>query len=272
MSNSKSNDNSRDDDPEEEYREDIRAAIILKEIIPDLRKKEQLEIESLIDIGVGGSGASLIYGLIDSEIKVIAGLDSEYPSIPWFEITEWEDFSGKTIKSIEANIFDEKEIEDQLIKLELGQNYMFSIGYLNKTLHHLRENDCQFQEGKKCKLKIYQEGKECKIKYGYCKLQDCEEAVGKFLPEKIFNSLFQLANTLIISEYYSIGEDDDKEDSQGGYLNIIEIQGMLDKFLNKEYFVKFYKPNAGEITENNLKILLEKLKSLDHMVFVVKSK
>ena len=230
------------------YGRDIHQLIILQDIIDELSKSHT--ISSIMDVGTGSSAIGILLALKYNSIQKVFGIDSGSAGSPWSDTDKWQDFIGNNIKIhfVESNIFDTATITSHMKRYDIDK---FDICFIHQTLHHLRNNDCKYLNKGLCDNSNKK-----------CIMQGCEDAVGEFDSHGIFNHLFNFSNIVIISENYVIGKDEDKENSQGGYLEIPEIEDTFRKILLSQRNLKIYKPINKEYTQNGDRSVEESLKEI----------
>lgn len=229
------------------YGRDIHQLIILQDIIDELSKSHT--ISSIMDVGTGPSAIGILLALKYNSIQKVFGIDLGSAGSPWSDTDKWQDFIGNNIKIhfVESNIFDTATITSHMKRYDIAK---FDICFIHQTLHHLRNNDCK-----------YLNKDLCDISNKKCIMQGCEDAVGEFDSHGIFNHLFNFSNIVIISENYEIRKDEDKENSQGGYLEIPEIEDTFRTIL-RQWNLKIYKPINKEYTQNGDRSVEESLKEI----------
>jgi hypothetical protein len=60
----------------------------------------------------------------------------------------------------------------------------------------------------------------------------------------VFRRLFEFADVLVLSEYYYLGKDDDKDSARGGMLSSQEVRRGLT-WLAREHRVRMHRPSRG---------------------------
>lgn len=169
----------------------------------------------------------------DSSILPLAGLAGRFSRIadvslgvlhsPWLRRDQHTRLLPNVqVCCLDADVFDDRAAEE-LLAFNEGRRYDFC--YVNKMLHHLRNNEC---------LLARDPDHRCRE----------DECIGRFVPSTVFRRLFEFANVLIVSEHYYLGEDSDKDSARGGMLSTGEITAGVS-WLARHSNLQLHRPTRG---------------------------
>lgn len=219
----------------------------LSDALPRAAKKQ-----SCLSVGGADSGA-LLFGAMLGRLSMIADLSDDVVDRGLWTSA---DIRGRVLPdgvkahAIEGSLFDDSSLTDCL---RANGEKRFDAVFLHKTLHHLRENNCK------------QRGDHRNHDHGD------RPATGVFSPLPVFARLFEYAEVVVVSEYYYLGEDGDQETSQGGMLDLDEVNAMLRELVAK-YSVEVFRPLRQQASARRPSQLRARIKHASYLLFRVEKR
>lgn len=211
-------------------------------------EKNKLRGKTILDIGT--DCVKPLYIALKFQPDKIVGINEELSYSYTSDIEQkCKLFAETKIRFYNCSLFNKETLKRILKKEGIGIDEKFNFVLVSKTLHHFRTGKCVKKH--KCR-----EDEKC-CKYG-------------FETQDIFKDLLQLGNRVIIYEYFDPNDpDDDKIRGRGGYFTREEWQGIFDFLRERNYNVKFIRPEGFRLDKEKPNKVDSTLRKVDTICFYV---
>lgn len=212
--------------------------------------KYKLEGKTILDVGT--DCIKPLYIALKFKPDKIVGIDENlsYYYAPDIERNS-KLFTQTKIRLYACSFFDSETLCRILTKEKIEK---FDFVLVSKTLHHLRSGECI--------AKKRDEKHEC--------LETEECCIFRFEENVIFEKLLGLGKKVIIYEFFDPSDtDDDKVRGRGGYFTTKEWKRIFKHLSDKEYEVKFIRPQKFSLDKIRLNNVDSVTRKVDIICFYV---